>query len=172
MTPKSLSLRSGFRRWHFAAEAFLRRVYSSILAVRSSRRVRSLRVIDVAAIIALAAVRTWHTVSSAISSGFFPPEFLPRAGEKQQRHGSNRQMPLERFEAADLEVVHAQFRLLVFKTSLDSPAAEAHLQQHLQRRPGRGIGDEVFHLRRIRHVTGDDQPMGAGGHRVPLELKD
>src|SRR3972149_5250111 len=78
------------------------------------------------------AVRTWHNVSSV----FFVALGQAELGQEQMAHAGQDQMPPNRDVLADLEVIHAQFRLAILEESLDPPAAKGHQQQNLH---GRGL---------------------------------
>jgi|GEM_PF-3955778 len=67
------------------------------------------------------------------------------------------QMPLDRAELADLEVVHPQLCLAVLEGPFDDPAGERHPQQRLDRRRFRGVAEEVFHFGGIQRVACDQQ---------------
>src|SRR5665213_4632496 len=91
---------------------------------------------------ALAAVRTWQTVSS----GFFFPLFLMHLGQEEQAHGTDDQMSLKRQVVADLKMIHSDLGLFILEAPLHRKTGEGHSKQLRSRRCRRTIGHEVFHL--------------------------
>src|SRR5688500_10427719 len=107
--PAARSFRRVCRAWQRRAVALRCCVRWMIRLAFSSSRVRAPRLRPHDSTKALNAVLTWH----AVSSGFFPPPALTHLHTEQvgQRH-----QPLVADHAhvtASLEVVEAQFRLLV-----------------------------------------------------------
>lgn len=115
---------------------------------------------------AAAAMRTWHTVSS----GFFPPQLLLDLRQEQVTHGGYRLMAFQPQVGTSLEVVEAQFRLLILEAAFDVPTREGHQQEFIQPRVGRRVADEVLDLRRVQDVAGHDQ-MQWWARQIPFVLR-
>src|SRR4051812_37151982 len=89
----------------------------------------------------------WFSAShtcSIVTSGFFPPQPLRLAGDKGQRHQTQRQVTQQRHIVPALEVTKTEFAFTHSEIVLHIPAAKGHLQQPSQRRPRRCIGHEVL----------------------------
>src|ERR1700722_10744539 len=80
--------------------------------------------------IALAAVRTWQTVSS----GFFPPIFLVNLGQKHQAHRAYHQMSFYRRIIPHLEVIQADLRLVILEAPFHCKPGESYSKQFPPRR--------------------------------------
>src|SRR2546425_11790893 len=80
-------------------------------------------------------------VCSIVSCGFFPPEPGGLLGHEQHHRLTEDQVSEQSFPAPSLEVPEADLGFDQAEGVLDAPAAEGHLQQELQRRPRRGVGD-------------------------------
>src|SRR6266511_5784446 len=148
--PSSCSLRRVCLVWLTRAAAFRLCVYPMRSAVRSSSRCPALLPSPHDCTNAAAAARTWHTVTS----GFFPPQPLSHPRAKQVRQRRQPLVPQQPLVIPPFVVVEAQLGLLVLEAALLVPARERHQQQRRDRRPGRGVADEVLHLVVVQGVTG------------------
>ena len=90
---------------------------------------------------------------SCWSVGFFPPVFLAMplklllcsCKEEMANYGEY-EMPLNRAESSDLEVIQPEQPLLVLEAPLDMPTRECHVQYARDRCCGRGVGNKVLDL--------------------------
>src|SRR3954453_14189668 len=123
--PPSWSLRRVRLVWLFRADTFRRRARTISSDVLSSNLLGARRFNHQRGINAAIAVCTWHSVSS----GFFPPEFLPHPRQEQVTDRTEDQMAFQPLVPAALVVVQAHFPLLVLKTTLHAPPREGHQKQ-------------------------------------------
>src|SRR2546426_4401949 len=87
-----------------------------------------------------------RAVCSIVRCGFFPPEPSRLLGHEQHHRLAEDQVSQQSFPAPSLEVPEADLAFDQAEGVLHAPAAEGHLQQELQSRPRRAVGDEVFEL--------------------------
>ena len=75
-------------------------------------------------------------------STLFLDQFPSHTVQEQMAHLGQIQVAMNRPPATDLEVVEAQFVLLLAKTLFNGPARIGDVEKPFQRIAGRGIGDE------------------------------
>ena len=85
----------------------------------------------------------------------FPPgtsQSLKLLHQEEMAHAREDEVPRHRPVVSDLEVVHAQFALLLLEALLYVPAVERHMEQNFKGGSLRGVGDKVFVL--VRKADG------------------
>ena len=89
--------------------------------------------------------------------GFFFPEPLGLFCQIQITDRTQDEMANEGKIVADFKMIHAHLAFAVFEEALDMPPAECYVQEHLDGRIGRGVGEEIFYFF-IQHVARHDEP--------------
>src|SRR5579864_8674586 len=102
---------------------------------------------------------TWHIVHS----GFFPPERKVGLGEEKEAYCRQNEMTFEREVVADLEMVQADFPLVVLEAALDVPTGKSDVEDGLERNARRSIGNEILGIS-ARDGDRDDEPMKRAWH--------
>jgi len=85
--------------------------------------------------------------------------------QEEMAHAREDEVPRHRPVVSDLEVVHAQFALLLLEALLYVPAVERHMEQNFKGGSLRGVGDKVFVLVRKR-LMADEQPVSPSGAQL------
>ena len=113
------------------------------------------------------AVRSWQTVNA----GFSPPPLLVDLRQKQMTDGGENQVTTKRPVIADLKMAQTKLVFFVLKAAFHMPAREGHVQQDLQRRPCRSVGNKILDLAGARHIARDDEPVRPTRQTLSLETE-
>src|SRR5216684_3143038 len=119
-----------FRSWWYTmtAEVYTSRVLPRIRSSHAQQLVFSAR-----------------QTCSSVTSGFFPPQPLRLAGNKNHGQQAQNQVPQQADIMAAFIMSKAQLALANPNRMLDIPPPEGHAEQFLQGRIGRSIRDKILH---------------------------